>query len=85
MLFIHRAQHTFQSTQINLPDPKQAPKDPSHQFICQLPAARTRTANTHRQKKKSEGSPDDASQYCNGEVIAPPGCKQSPGDKGGKN
>ena len=38
----------------------------------------------HRVKERRE-SPDDASRYCSSKVIAPPSCKQSSGDKGGKN
>ncbi|PBK92465.1 hypothetical protein ARMGADRAFT_1013077, partial [Armillaria gallica] len=34
---------------------------------------------------KKKGSPDDTSQYCSSKVIAPPCCKQSTEDKGGKN
>ncbi|PBK80527.1 hypothetical protein ARMGADRAFT_1020807, partial [Armillaria gallica] len=30
-------------------------------------------------------SPDNTSQYCSSKVIAPPCCKQSTEDKGGKN
>ena len=32
-----------------------------------------------------EDSPDDTSRYCSGKVIASPGCKQSPGNRGDKN
>ena len=37
------------------------------------------------QREKEKESPDDASRYCSGKVIAPPSCKQSSEDKGGKN
>ena len=36
-------------------------------------------------KRKKRRSPDDASRYCSGKVIVLPSCKQSSGDKGGKN
>ena len=36
-------------------------------------------------QKEEGGSPDDTSRYCSGKVIAPPSCKQSSEDKGGKN
>ncbi|KAK0430492.1 hypothetical protein EV421DRAFT_1858439, partial [Armillaria borealis] len=34
---------------------------------------------------KKKGSPDNTSRYCSSKVIAPPCCKQSTEDKGGKN
>ena len=41
--------------------------------------------NCETRRKKIRGSPDDASRYCSGKVIAPSSCKQSSRDKGGKN
>ena len=60
-------------------------KQPNSYSICPALSYRRMTVARKRNKKKKRGSPDDTSRYCSGKVIAPPSCKQSSRDKGGKN
>ena len=50
------------------------------------PSAHLQTSGWSGAQRESErNSPDNACLYCSGKVIAPPGCKQSPGNRGDKN
>ena len=57
----------------------------NNQSFCARPHCANRRGMIRSPKRKVGGSPDDASLYCSGKVIASPGCKQSPGSRGDKN
>ncbi|KAH9895061.1 hypothetical protein C8Q73DRAFT_485415 [Cubamyces lactineus] len=86
---------TYSTCRQNMPlDPLEQPEpricsavhneEPSPPIHSQHQASSQMTSHKGVMKRKGR-SPDDTSRYCSSKVIAPPGCKQSPGDRGGKN